>query len=446
MHCRDGILPIIHCSYAIFMKTRSSTFTFSAFFQNLTQLISLTLKDFLNNRCILWAAALTYTTVFALIPLLAVTFSLFHAFGGFKGLEEKIRPLILKVLVPGAQEKLISTIDTLIERLNAGAIGAVGTVLVFLAAIFLLAQLEMILNEIWGLRKHRPFFYRLALYWTAITFGPPLMALSIAIPATLRSYQAVTWLENYINLDLVTYLPYLFIWCAFTGIYTFMPNTRVRLLSAALGGIVGGTIWQVAGLGFTFYTTKILVYSKIYGSFGVIPLFFLWLFISWSIFLFGAELSFIFQNFNLLRNGLKVHSPSYKEREYLSLRILLAVGKNFLTKKPPPTLKDITEQLSLPFNLTKELISSLLDCNLLIELNQSSQGAYLPARNLDTIKMSDIIQAVQGDQRLATDSASDKIIVDVVTTSERKFAEFSGNKNLREILHTLEQIEEHKTT
>jgi membrane protein len=423
---------------------RSTTRTLIASFSgNCSQLLSLTFRDFYRNRCILWAAALTYTTVFALIPTLAVTFSLFHAFGGLKGLEEKIRPLILKVLVPGAQEKLISTIDTLIERLNAGAIGAVGTVLIFLAAIFLLGQLEMILNEIWGLKKHRPFFYRFALYWTAITFGPPLLALSIGIPATLRSYRAVGWLENYINVDLFTFLPYLFIWSAFTGIYTFMPNTKVRFLSAAVGGIVGGTIWQVAGFGFTLYTSKILVYSKIYGSLGIIPLFFLWLFISWSIFLLGAELSFTFQNFNLLRNGLKVHSPSYKEQEYLSLRILLAVGKNFLTDKRPPTLREITEQLQLPLNLSKELIASLVDCNLLIELHESGQGAYLPARNLDAIRMSDIIQAVQGDQRLATDSAEDKIIIDVVTTSEKKFAEFSGNKNLREILDTLERLEEH---
>jgi membrane protein len=347
--------------------TRTLIVTFSG---NCAQLLSLALRDFYRNRCILWAAALTYTTVFALIPTLAVTFSLFHAFGGLKGLEEKIRPLILKVLVPGAQEKLIGTIDTLIERLNAGAIGAVGTVLIFLAAIFLLGQLEMILNEIWGLKKHRPFFYRFALYWTAITFGPPLLALSIGIPATLRSYRAVGWLENYINVDLFTFLPYLFIWSAFTGIYTFMPNTKVRFISAAVGGIVGGTIWQVAGFGFTLYTSKILVYSKIYGSLGIIPLFFLWLFISWSIFLLGAELSFTFQNFTLLRNGLKVHSPSYKEQEYLSLRILLVVGKNFLTDKRPPTLREITEQLQLPLNLSKELIASLVDCNLLIELHQ----------------------------------------------------------------------------
>jgi len=330
----------------------------STSFFNTTQWISLSIKDFYRNRCILWAAALTYTTVFALIPLLAVTFSLFHAFGGLKELEEKIRPLILKVLVPGAQEKLITTIDSLIERLNAGAIGAVGTVLVFLAAIFLIGQLEMILNEIWGLKKHRPFFYRLALYWTAITVGPPLLALSIGIPATLSSYQAVSWLENYINLDFFTFLPYILIWCAFTGLYTFMPNTKVRFLPAAIGGIMGGTIWQIAGIGFTLYTSRVLVYSKIYGSLGVIPLFFLWLFISWSVFLLGAELSFTFQNFRLLRNGLKVHSPSYKEREYLSLRILIAVGKNFLAKKNPLTFKGIAKQLNLPLHVNIKTVAT----------------------------------------------------------------------------------------
>ncbi|MBW2652648.1 MAG: YihY family inner membrane protein [Deltaproteobacteria bacterium] len=417
----------------------------STSFFNTTQWISLSIKDFYRNRCILWAAALTYTTVFALIPLLAVTFSLFHAFGGLKELEEKIRPLILKVMVPGAQEKLIATIDSLIERLNAGAIGAVGTVLVFLSAIFLIGQLEIILNEIWGLKKHRPFFYRLALYWTAITVGPPLLALSIGIPATLSSYQAVSWLENYINLDFFTFLPYILIWCAFTGLYTFMPNTKVRFLPAAIGGIMGGTIWQIAGIGFTLYTSRILVYSKIYGSLGLIPLFFLWLFISWSIFLLGAELSFTFQNFQLLRNGLKVHSPSYKEREYLSLRILIAVGKNFLAKKNPLTFKGIAKQLNLPPNLTKELISSLLDSNLLIELDGYEQEAYIPGRSLDAIRMSDVICTVQGNQRLSTESEEDKIILELLTSGEKKLEECSGNKNLREILDDLERLEKQKT-
>ncbi|MBW2221860.1 MAG: YihY family inner membrane protein [Deltaproteobacteria bacterium] len=417
----------------------------STSFFNTTQWVSLSIKDFYRNRCILWAAALTYTTVFALIPLLAVTFSLFHAFGGLKELEEKIRPLILKVMVPGAQEKLIATIDSLIERLNAGAIGAVGTVLVFLSAIFLIGQLEMILNEIWGLKKHRPFFYRLALYWTAITVGPPLLALSIGIPATLSSYQAVSWLENYINLDFFTFLPYILIWCAFTGLYTFMPNTKVRFLPAAIGGIMGGTIWQIAGIGFTLYTSRILVYSKIYGSLGLIPLFFLWLFISWSIFLLGAELSFTFQNFQLLRNGLKVHSPSYKEREYLSLRILIAVGKNFLAKKNPLTFKGIAKQLNLPPNLTKELISSLLDSNLLIELDGYEQEAYIPGRSLDAIRMSDVICTVQGNQRLSTESEEDKIILELLTSGEKKLEECSGNKNLREILDDLERLEKQKT-
>lgn len=417
-------------------------FPFFNFLHNATQLTSLSANDFFRNRCILWSAALTYTTVFALIPLLAVTFSLFHAFGGLKGLEEKIRPLILKVLVPGAQEKLIGIIDSLIERLNAGAIGAVGTVLVFLAAIFLLGQLETILNEIWGLKKHRPFLHRFALYWTAITFGPPLLALSIGIPPTLRSYQAVMWLENYINLNFFSFLPYLFIWFAFTGLYAFIPNTKVKFSSALLGGIVGGTIWQVAGMGFTLYTSKVLVYSKIYGSLGVIPLFFLWLFISWTIFLLGAELSFTFQNFGLLRNGLKVHSPSYKEREYLSLRILLAIGKNFLSDKNPLKLKEITRALNLPPHLTQELISSLLARNLLVELDEYGQHAYLPARNLDAIRVSDVIRAVQGNQTLSSGSEEDNLILKLITASENKFEEFSGDKNLRKILDELGQLDE----
>ncbi len=413
-----------------------------AFLHRSSHLLSLAAADFFRNRCILWAAALTYTTVFALVPMLAVTFSLFHAFGALKGLEGKLRPFILQVLVPGAQEKLIGTINTLIERLNAGAIGAVGTVLVFLAAVFLLAQLEVIVNEIWGLKRHRPFFYRLAIYWTAITFGPPLMALSIGIPATLRSYRAVEWLEHYISVDVFRLLPYLFVWSIFTGLYLFMPNTRVRFSAAAVGAVVGGTLWQIAGVGFTLYTSTVLIYSALYGSLGVIPLFFLWLFISWSIFLFGAELSFVLQNYHLLRNGLKVYGPSYKEREYLSLRIVLTIAKSFLHGKSPLGLHDLTRELRLPFHLTGELVESLVRENIVIKLHQGSQDVYLPARNVDAITMSDIIQAVQGNQKLATESAEDRVILEAVVTGERMFAACAGNKSVKSILDELEALGE----
>jgi membrane protein len=235
-------------------------------------------------------------------------------------------------------------------------------------------------------------------------------------------------------------LPYVFVWSIFTGIYLFMPNTRVRFSAAALGAVVGGTLWQIAGVGFTLYTSTVLVYSALYGSLGVIPLFFLWLFISWSIFLFGAELSFVVQNYNLLRSGLKVYGPSYKEREYLSLRIVLTIAKNFLQGKSPLGLNDLTRQLRLPFHLTGELVESLARENIVIKLHQGSQDVYLPARNVDAITMSDIIQAVQGNQKLATESPEDRVILEAVVTGERMFAACAGNKSVKSILDELEAL------
>jgi membrane protein len=239
---------------------------------------------------------------------------------------------------------------------------------------------------------------------------------------------------------LFRFLPYVFVWLMFTGLYLFMPNTRVRFSAAALGAVVGGTLWQIAGVGFTLYTSTVLVYSALYGSLGVIPLFFLWLFISWIIFLLGAELSFVFQNYSLLRNGLKVYSPSYKEREYLSLRIMLVIAKNFLEGKSPFDLNAIAERLRLPLHLTGELIDSMARQNLVIKLNQGRQDVYLPSRNLDAITMSDIIQAVQGNQSLATESAEDRVILEAVITSEKMFAACAGNKNVRNILDELESL------
>ncbi len=142
---------------------------------------------------------------------------------------------------------------------------------------------------------------------------------------------------------------------------------------------------------------------------------------------------------------MKVHSPSYKEREYLSLRILIAIGKNFLAEKNPLTFKGIAKQLNLPLHLTKELISSLLDSNLLIELDGYEQEAYIPARSLNAIRMSDVICTVKGNQRLSTESGEDKIILELLTSGDKKLEEFSGNKNLREILDDLERLKKQKT-
>ena len=137
---------------------------------------------------------------------------------------------------------------------------------------------------------------------------------------------------------------------------------------------------------------------------------------------------------------MKVYSPSYKEREYLSLRIMLVIAKNFLEGKIPFDLNAIAERLRLPLHLTGELIDSMVRQNLVIKLNQGRQDVYLPSRNLDAITMSDIIQAVQGNQSLATESAEDRVILEAVITSEKMFAACAGNKNVRNILDELESL------
>ena len=159
-------------------------------------ILILSVRRFISEKRLLWAASLTYTTIFSLIPLLSVVFFLFKVFGGFTDLENTVRPFVYKTLAPGAQEKVITTINGLVDSINFSNIGAFGTVVLIISVVLLLGEMEYALNEIWVTKEKRPVFYRIAIYWTSLTVGPLLLAASLVIVATLQSYKAVKIIER----------------------------------------------------------------------------------------------------------------------------------------------------------------------------------------------------------------------------------------------------------
>ncbi|HUT84302.1 MAG TPA: YhjD/YihY/BrkB family envelope integrity protein, partial [Thermodesulfobacteriota bacterium] len=169
--------------------------------KKLFKVLLLALRGFGKDRCALWATALTYTTVFATVPLLAVVFSVFHAFGGLKNLEKLIKPHILRLIVPGDQEKVIILIGNTIGSIDAGTIGIVGSGALLITCILLLSELEISLNNIWGIKSHRPVLYRIAIYWISITIGPLFLAMASLITITLANSWIVQLIERYVDVD-----------------------------------------------------------------------------------------------------------------------------------------------------------------------------------------------------------------------------------------------------
>jgi membrane protein len=410
--------------------------------QKFFKVIFLALQGFGKDRCALWATALTYTTVFATVPLLAVAFSIFHAFGGLKSLEELIRPHILRVIVPGAQEKIITLIANTIDSIDAGTIGIVGSGALLVTSILLLCELEVSLNTIWGIKTHRPFLYRIAIYWISITIGPLFLAMASLITVTLANSRIAQAIEGYVNVDFLSLLPYFFIWVAFIGLYLFMPNTKVRFKSALLAGIIGGTLWQIAGWGFSLYTSKVVVYSALYGSLGIIPIFLFWIFISWFLFFLGAEVCFYHQNIDYYKNGAKEGEINQWEKNFLTLKVLLYLGREFYRGENPRSLKEISEETRISGVLIKNLLHPLIEKGIVLEV-KNEEVVYLLGRKLERIKIREIIECSRdGLKHLPAfmDDNEGRYIFQFIEKGDNAFNQEIGDWNLKEIIEGFETV------
>jgi membrane protein len=405
--------------------------------RKLFYIMFLSVKRFFRDKRLLWAASLTYTTIFSLVPLLSVVFFLFKVFGGLSDLQSLVRPYIYRTIAPGAQEKVITTLNSLVESINFSTIGALGTVVLVVAVILLLSEMEYALNEIWMTRNRRPLFYRIAMYWTSLTVGPLLLAVSLVIMATLQSSNAIKIVEGYINIDLFSRLPYFLVWIAFTGLYIFMPGAPVKLSAALTGGFIAGTLWHLAGKAFTIYTTRfVFYYPLVYGPLSAIPLLLLWVFICWMIFLLGAEIAYHCDHYAFYQTVSHPMRLNYEDREHLTLRMLLFIAGRYLRSLPPPSLQMISENLHIPIHLTEELTLPLRGGGILIE-SSHQQRALVFARDLRTITVAEILNIVRRDSSLPPSYYADAVgrfLQQNIHTPYPREAGCIGQKNLKELI------------
>ncbi|MBI4211572.1 MAG: YihY family inner membrane protein [Deltaproteobacteria bacterium] len=275
---------------------------FSLYIARLTSIVG---TKFGEDQITLRATALAYTTLLSLVPLIAVSLSIFKAFGGMEQIVVDLQRFLLKNLTTGTGEQAAEYLTLFIDRYNSTAIGLIGFLALILSVIATLSTVEKSFNHIWKTPSHRSFATRLMMYWTLITLGPLFLALSLSITAGMQSF---TFMNDVIFLSgakkwLFGKLPWLITFCLFTAMYLIMPNTKVRIRSAAIGGFIAALLWEGAKFGYTLYAAKAVVYSKIYGSFGLIPLFLIWVYYSWIVVLLGSEIAFADQHISLYKQN-----------------------------------------------------------------------------------------------------------------------------------------------
>lgn len=348
-----------------------------------------TFHKFLNDHCFSLAQALTYTTIFAIIPVLAIVFSIFHALGGLDSLKDTIFGYLSEILTPGGQHLVQENLRELLENAQAAPIGSFSIVFFIVTAFLLLMELEDALNHIWSVSGHRPFLRRIALYWLAFTLGPVIMLIPLLMTLFLSSqveaFQTIfTLIAPF--MQFLRMLPVMSIWFFLWATYVFLPNTHIKSTAAVIGTLIGGTLWLLAVKIYTIYNTHILTYSKIYGSLGAIPIFLLWLFISWCIILYGAEVTYCCQYWHVIqRKRQRSVFEEINSANILAMQMVLLVAWRFQNGMVGLTLAELSEILGVSKKVLQPVFYALQKHEVLATEAENSRVLLLRAPHLLTV-------------------------------------------------------------
>lgn len=352
-------------------------------------------RDIVFGQLTLRAMSLVYTTLLSVVPLIAFSFSVLKGLGKHKELE----PLLYDFLTPlGPQGREITEqVINLVDNVKGGLLGGVSLAFFIYTAISMVQKVEESFNYVWYVSKPRSFARRFSEYFFVLLIGPILMVTALGMLTSIKSNAFVQMILTYESLGPIfvvasKFTPYLLITGVFTFLYMYMPNTKVKFKSALVGGLAGGFLWASAG---AFFATFILYASRtqlIYSGFAVAITTLIWLYLSWLILLIGAQLAFYFQQPAFLRIGRREPRLSNSMRERLALNVMYLVGKAFRDPDATTSIREISQQLSMPSIALAPVTDALEGAALLITTENEE---LLPGREMSRIPLNDILAVVR---------------------------------------------------
>lgn len=249
-------------------------------------------QRFLSDKCFETAGALSYTTLFAIVPLLTVVIAILSAFPAFAGWRMQVYDFIFRNFVPSAgttvQGYLLQFAD------NASKLTAVGVLFLLVSALIMMASIEDRFNRIWRVQTKRGHGSRLMLYWAALTIGPLLIVAALALASRvpwLTMPSAGAQRPSIAAQGLFQILPFVLTWLILLAMYMLIPHRTVKFRHAAIAAFLAAILFQVARAAFAFYVQNVPSYQQIYGALAAVPIFLIWIYFSWAIVLLGASLA-----------------------------------------------------------------------------------------------------------------------------------------------------------
>ena len=353
------------------------------------------LRDFFSGQLTMRAMSLVYTTLLSIVPLLAFSFSVLKGFG----IHEQIQDQMYLFLEPLGErgEEITDSVMSLVYNVDGRVLGGVSLAFFMWTAVSMVQKVEESLNYVWYVSEPRSFARRFTEYMAVLMIGPLAIFIAIGMITALQNQSIVQYLlQNeiigpvFVATGKLT--PYFIVAGVFTFLYWFMPNTRVRVLPALLGGLAGGFIWASMVIIFTTFIATASARQAVYASFAIAIVTLIWLYLNWLTLLIGAQLAFYIQHPEYLRIGRQEPRLSNSMRERLALNIMLLVGRAFRDPQQSMSVQTLSDALQIP-SLTLEPILRDLEANGLLTTNEKDE--LLPGRETARITLHEILDVVR---------------------------------------------------
>lgn len=275
-------------------------------------------KHFGEDRCFEAAGALSYATLLAMVPLTAVVIGVISAFPVFDSGVERLQDFIFNNFVPAAGDIVQQYVDQFVER--SGELTGAGTLFLVVTALLLMATIEKSLNRIWRVDRPRRVSSRLLVYWSVLTLGPVLMGASVGLTSVVAALPrlAPEFARGLIQTVMLGLTPFLIALAAFTLLFSVVPNRRVRVHHALAGATFSAIAFEASKHGFVFYVSTFPTYERLYGALATIPIFLVWIYVTWVVILLGASVTAALTTFNYQRADWR-----WNPRHHLLLAIRL---------------------------------------------------------------------------------------------------------------------------
>ena len=366
---------------------------------SITKRFILAVRFFLDKRVLSQASALTYSTLLAIVPILAVVFAIARGFGYSKYSEVWFRDALASQ--PQVAEVIIDFVNGYLKYTQSGIFLGIGLLFMLYTVLMLVSNVEDSFNEIWQVKKPRSIFRTFTDYLAMFLLFPIVIVvtsgLTIFLTAIANEMPNFLLLGSFVRF-LIDLIPYVLMSSMFIGLYMFMPNTHVKFSSAIVPGILAGFAMQALQIVYIHAQILLSSYNVIYGSFAALPLFMLWLQISWTICLFGAELCYTNQNLDYYDYDAHTGEISHRYKMMLSALLLSRICKRFANGQKPYSALELRKETLVPIRFVNDLLYDMIQAGLLVELSSDEKGEtshFMPAEDLKNMTVGTMIDRME---------------------------------------------------